>query len=224
LNQVSFVEPELGVVDIPDDLIARIKPELRPGERLVWAGRPIRRPPLSMVNVYWAAGCLGLGYLLTAFFLALFFGVATTWIEPLDVFKILGSTLGALSGLATICWTAGGISDLIERGRVPRESYALTDQRALIWQPGETRGSIQIFSHDRGHFDRVYRQERPDGSGDLVFDSSLKRFNPGPRQFREVADVKRVEALARQFVIAETQDKDDPTTTDPLSIRRDIDT
>lgn len=221
---MSFAEPELGIVDIPDDLIARVKPELRPGERLVWAGRPIRRPPLPMTNVGWAAGCLGLGYSLTAFFLALFFGATATWIEPLDLYKVLGSIFAALSGFATICWTIGGISDLIERRRARREFYALTDHRALLWQPGETRGSMQFFSYDRGHFDRIHREERPDGSGDLYFHSSLNRFNPGPKRFREIANAKRVEALARQYVILEAPETDELTKPDPHSIRRDIDT
>jgi hypothetical protein len=221
---MSFAEPELGVVEIPDDLIARVKPELRPGERLVWAGRPVRVPPVSAENLSWAAGCLGLGYLLTAFFLSLFFGVAATWIEPLEIYKGLGSIFAALSGFATICWTGGGISDLIERRRARRESYALTDQRALLWQPGESRGAMQFFSHDRGHFDRIHREERPDGSGDLHFNNSLNRYNPGPRRFREIADVKRVEALARQYVIREAPETDELTKPDPKYNRRDIDT
>lgn len=221
---MSLAEPERGGPDLPDDLLAQVKPELRPGERLVWAGRPVWVPPLPIVNVYWAAGCLGLGYLLAAFFLALFFGVAASWIEPLDVFKVLGSICAALAGFATICWTVGGISDLTERLRVRREFYALTNMRALIWKPGDTRGSMQFFSHDRGHFDRIHREERSDGSGDLSFSHRLNHFNPGPKQFREISDVKRVEALARQFVILETPEADQTTIPDPFSIRRDINT
>jgi hypothetical protein len=221
---MSFAEPELGVVDIPDDLLARVKPELRPGERLVWAGRPVRVPPISRSSLAWATGCLGISYSLAAFFLALFFGVATAWIEPLEVFKVLGTICTAVAGFATIVCAVGGINDLDERRRVAREVYALTDLRALIWIPGETRNAVQFFSHDRGHFDRLHREERPDSSGTLTFSSSRNRFNPGPKQFREVADVKRVEALARRFVIAETRDKDESTIPDPTSIRRDIDT
>jgi len=221
---MSFAEPEFGVVDIPDDLLARIKPELRPGERLVWAGRPVRVPPISRSSLAWATGCLGVSYSLAAFFLALFFGVAATWIEPLDVFKVFGTICAAIAGFVTIVCSVTGINDLDERRRVIREVYALTDRRAMIWAPGETRKAVQFFSHDRGHFDRVHREERPDGSGSLTFSNSRNRFNPGPKRFREIADVKRVEALARQYVIHESTDTDDLTSPDPPSISRDIDT
>jgi hypothetical protein len=200
---VSFAEPELAALDLPDDLLARVKPELRPGERLVWAGRPIRRPPISAASLGWAGGCLGLLYALAGLFLSIYFEVFFKVRTPIDSYVIFGTLFAIAAGLATLGWIVGGINSLLERQRVTREAYALTDQRALIWTPGETRDAVQFFSHDRGHFDRVHRVERPDGSGDLTFSNSLGRFNPGPLQFREVADVKRVESLARQFVIVE---------------------
>lgn len=221
---MSFAEPEPGIVDIPDDLLARVKPELRPGERLVWAGRPVRVPPLSRGSLTWAFGCLGVLYSLGIVLLLISVGTFGLLFEPIDLFSGFGTLFSLLAVIATIGWSIGGISDLADRRRVGREFYALSDQRALIWTPGETPQATQFFSHDRGHFDRINREERPDGSGSLTFSNSRNRFNPGPKQFREVADVKRVEALARQFVIAETHDKDEPTIPDPTSIRRDIDT
>lgn len=221
---MSFTGPELSQGEIPDDLVARVKPELRPGERLVWAGRPIRRPPLSLISIGWAGGCLGILYLLTAIFLSIYFKAFVTSSPTTEPYAILGTIFASLASLATIAWIVGGINDYFDRQRVTRESYALTNQRALIWIPGDTRNAVEFYAHDRGHFDRIHRVQRPDGSGDLSFASSLNRFNPGPRQFREIADVKRVEALARQYVIHEIDEDEKHTTPDPSSIRRDIET
>jgi hypothetical protein len=193
-------------VELDEDLVAQVKPELYPGERLLWVGKPVRCPPFSMENLALGGGCLGIAYSLTALSLAAFFGIFGEAVATFAMLPVLGTICALFAVVATIAWTLGGIASHFERRKVTRESYALTDRRALIWTPGETRKSVNFFSHDVGHFDRVHRVERPDGSGVLNFSNSRGRRNPGPNAFREVADVKRVEALARQYLIQETPD------------------
>ena len=210
MEQEPEAESVVPLHEIYDELSASIKPELLPGEALIWAGRPLRRPPIPVASIGWAIGCLGVMYLVTAVLMAAFFGfIGPAWLLRLDPLKVLGSTVGAVALLATVAWSCGGIIALLERRNTARETYALTDRRILIWSPGETRGSTNVFAHEVGHFDRVHRVERADGSGDLVFSNSRGRYNPGPQGFREVADVKRVEALVRRYVIAERPDADE---------------
>ena len=188
------------------DLARHAAAELRPGERLIWAGRPTRVPPMSLAGCVAAVGCLGVAYLLTGLMVAAYLGLYLPRIEPNESHAIFSTIFVVFSVLATIAWFIGGISDFVERHKVAREVYAMTDRRILIWAPGAKRGSTQVVSHDTGHFDRLIRDERPDGTGDLAFSNSRGRRNPGPCEFREIADVRRVEALALTHQIRETPD------------------
>jgi hypothetical protein len=191
---------------LPEELAGRIKPELAPGERLLWAARSrsgLRSWTISLANWLWmvlsglvaflglGAGCLGLlGKMLQ---------------EPAAVALIIGeiafTVFLASSGLAVHTW-------VMNRGwglGLPATIYALTDLRAIVWRPDAGRGGLEIFSFPPGTFRQVHRRENPDGSGDVILSPvvGLNLMSDPPKGFEGVADVARVERLVRDTLLNE---------------------
>jgi hypothetical protein len=187
-----------------DDVSARVKAELEPGERMLWVGRSL--------PAYQAAGyvfyafcaialvvlCLGLigmsrgldrqrvhdgtemvaGMVFTAFAFAVVLGLIGNW-----------------------RWRAG------ERVRAAEVLYAITDRRAIIWTPEPKGNAVRIRTIPRGEISTLVRLQRPDGSGSLFFSSTqsdaLREMDADYYQFgfRDVADVRRVEQIVRNYLM-----------------------
>jgi hypothetical protein len=190
---------------LPEEFAARIKPELDPGERLLWAARSrpwLRSWTISLANWLWIAvsgliAFLGLG---TGFGL---FGQTlreapsvAVIIGELAVPFFLGSCAFAIhSWIMNRGWGLGKLPTI----------YALTDLRAIIWRPDPQRGGLEIFSFAPGTFRQVHRRENPDGTGDVTF-FPIVGFNPmavRQRGFEGVAEVIRVEGLVRATLLDE---------------------
>jgi hypothetical protein len=198
--------PGLGMFldDLPDDLRARIKSELVPGERLIWVARGLLRPPSS--GDLPDRGCLlfavGL-FALSGACLAAFYGL---WGGLLA-----GSPGWATSGLlAGVLWALlmmGMIGSWFEnRGQAKRSAnsvFALTDRRAITWIPlSDQDKGVEIHSIGRGKVGHIHRIEHPDGSGDVLFCSSPDRTKDSQRLgFRAIPEARRVEGLAREVLL-----------------------
>src|SRR5437660_832775 len=146
---MSGIDPNLS-----SELATRVANELDAGERLVWAGQP--RVDLAMRSAF-----------LLVPFGVVFTGFALIWILVAGVMS---------AGLMVPCglpFVAVGIllmaSPVWLRRRARQTIYALTDRRAIVWEPGWL-GAATVRNYTAAGLARMSRTERADGSGDLVFE------------------------------------------------------
>jgi len=176
-------------------LAARLDAELSADERLVWTGQP--RPDLAIRPAYFL---VPFGLLFAAF--------AVGWMV---LASAMGVTPMALCGLPFIA--VGGLlalSPIWLRRQAQQTVYALTTRRALIlepswWGPGVVR------SYTAAGLGKMFRRERADGSGDLIFEEYTSRGTSSDgtassstqwRGFLAVSDVRAVEDLVRRTLLA----------------------
>ena len=90
--------------------------------------------------------------------------------------------------------------------RIGRIVYALTDRRAIIWEPGWFSGQYTVRNYTREGLGRMYRTDRADGSGDLVFEEFYTQSSNSDgnvsttrnqRGFLGIDRVREVEELLR---------------------------
>jgi hypothetical protein len=187
---------------LPEDLLGLIKPELAPGERLIWASRanprPSRSPSGYEVGALWALGL----FLVSAVCFAAFFGAFGGRFATIEaVSGTLGFLLGIASFLVLVGMAGTWISKEAENPIVKKGCYALTDRRAIVWNAKSGSSAIDVSSYHRGTIKNLHRSEYPDGSGDVIF-----RLGEGLSEWPEVgfqgiAEVRRVEDLVRRFLI-----------------------
>lgn len=195
------------------DWIERVEAELGDGERLIWAEQPVvgryARQALPIVLF---------GIPFTAFAL---FWMASAWVMmfgfpgggrevqgpglPFSLFPYFGIpfVLVGLGMLSSPFWYSR---------QAKRTCYALTSQRAIIWQ-GSTFGSVSVRSYGAEALGKISRTEHPDGSGDLVLEQIVEEGtdSDGHRTARTIrhgfiaiSNVKQVEALLRRTLTRPT--------------------
>lgn len=196
--QIEWIEDDLS-----DDLRARIKAELEPGERLVWADRAIRaqtKQNTSLINLaLWFLGGLGVFGLFLAYVTGLF-GTPPKTGSEVPVLGIV-AVISALVGLGTGIALAVAIVDRVQARRPSSwATYALTDRRAILWSPREGTKAVEVFTFPGQSLLGLHRIEYPDGSGDVLFQEE-KRYPWDSRGFLGIADVRRVESLARPILV-----------------------
>ncbi len=188
-------------IEIPEAISSRVKPELAPGERLVWAVESHRRDVPSDRG-------LGCGVLVMAVAVALsgLCGMAASGMFSRrfpQTEEFLSVVAGASAFVAVVVFVMVllGLRDRSANRAAQRPSvYALTDRRAIVWKPRPDGPGVGVFSFPRGTIRSVDRVENPDGSGDVLFgphDFGSHR----PTGFTDVAEVRRVEALARRLLL-----------------------
>jgi hypothetical protein len=188
--------------ELPDELRARVKAELDPGERLLWAGRPssARLGGSTPTSAKVAVGALAVA---TTDVLV----VATTPLSRNDVVFTVGLFLGLVALIVGLFAALGTIAEFTRRAKKKKKRaatvYALTDRRALFWTPvGE--GSVAVHSVPRGGVSIVYRVEHPDGTGDVMFDGNPDLFDYHyGRRFADLSDVRRIEEQVRRILVVE---------------------
>lgn len=199
--------------ELSEELQGLVKPELAPGERLLWAARsgvssPFHERRPVLVSCLWATGLfiISAGCFMLAFVLM-----------PIPQKDKLGNAL-AVVGVAS-----GGIGVLVavhaittwlqhgtERQRLAARVYAITDRRAIIWCPHGKSGAVKVHTLPRGSIklDQVYRIQYPDGSGDVILRPPLSADEvlmgaelELPTGFTGITDVRRVEELVRRVLV-----------------------
>jgi hypothetical protein len=197
---INYVGPDA----LPEEWISRVKPELAPGERLIWAGEAKVKHGLSgrAVATLWASG---FGTIALFAFMALFgsFGAALAVAEgPLAT---IGVGSSAMAFLIVIGLIANALGKAADQPQMPANLYALTDSRAITWSP--SGAGVTVRSVRRGDVKSVHRVEYADGSGCVYFNTPTPNTYGVPSGFIDVNDARRVEALVRLHLIA-----DSPTT------------
>jgi hypothetical protein len=132
-------------------------------------------------------------------------------LSPFDIGGYVGMGITSFVGLMLLLsplWIY-----VSRRRRRARTCYALTDRRALVWEPGG--GGTKLHNYDLDKLRSLKRVERGAGTGDLVFEEYLftyqvtvhgqgghshqeTRVGTGQRGFLDVARVREVEKLIRQ--------------------------
>ena len=180
------------MADLPDPwTIARA--ELAPDERLIWADRPLPRATERR-----ATGIIAFGMVLA---LVALYWTAQAWAAGLAIAWV-GLPFMALGiGFAISPWWRGPRAGLV---------YAVTDRRLLILRGGP---KPRVRSFGPADLKELEVQERPDGSGDLIFqrrtvlvpapvdEESRRRAMPRIRHigFFAIHDVRRVAAAVRKL-------------------------
>ena len=188
-----------AAIELDEGLFGLIKPELEPGERLIWAARSRgdqgRGHAGHLRAIGWVAGLF--------LFSVSCFAILPFRFVPSEVFigtmTILGTTALATSmvvGLIVVLRYAGHL--LRSWRRVP-DVYAITDRRAIIWTASPVAGAVDVVVLPYGsiHAQSIHRTQFPDGTGDL----HLSGYRPNS-SFRGIDEVRRVENLVRAYLVA----------------------
>lgn len=184
---------------LPPDTLAAISNELRPDERVTWVGHPIaglylrRYVPPYLFTIVW----LGFAIYIMA-------GMSTTAsrrgeraVIP-SLMVAWASTLLAVGmpGVPLLAWR-----------KAKRTCYALTNQRAIIFDPHWFSGA-KVHAFEPAELSELRGNVRfANGRGDLVFDQVEHVQNDDhtvilDRGFLSIENVKHVEEAVREMMAA----------------------
>jgi len=188
-----MVDSTADLWSLPPRLRMLVENELQEGEKVVWLGQPIPRRfalgaiPIVLFGIPWT-------------------GFALFWMAGAAGFKIPdfkhGFDLFPLFGIPFVLIGFGMLSAPFWMMRAARRTvYVITDRRAIILAGGF---HTTVRSFDLARLGDLRRRQRPDGSGDLIFERSLTYDSDGDRRskdigFLAIADVKGVEDLLRRL-------------------------
>lgn len=138
----------VNVDDLDDELRGLIKPELAPGERLLWAARGTPRygAPGWVWGIVWALGFGGICILLISLSAQPRF---RTFENALVLFGLFAGIISFLVALAAI---QNGFAWGFEGRNLRKTVYALTDQRVILWRLSRTRRGSKSFPTSRVNF------------------------------------------------------------------------
>ncbi len=193
---IITLEPEA----LPEDWLARIKPELAPGERLIWAGqgKPGRNISGRAFAMIYAVGFAVVG----AFGFAGLYGLFGPRLRVIEsALALMGVSGCAIAFLIAIGAVAVFFEKRSERRLLAGYLYALTDSRAITWSPSGK--GVTVHSTFRGSVKGVHRFEYADGSGSVLFDNTPVNTYGLGTGFYEIPDARRVEALVRLHLIGD---------------------
>ncbi len=186
-------DPESDPVAIPPEMEEAIRLELEGGEKVVWVGRP---RPWPLVGAELGMFAFGLA----------FSSFAVFWISGVAQAP-KGGPVMALFGLPFLGVGLYVLSAPLRAwSRARGTCYLLTDRRAITREPefGFAGWTVRVESFDPADLTAMFRAERRDGSGDLVFREVLIpagrsgwKSRKERRGFLSIADVREVERLVR---------------------------
>ena len=199
--------PAPGPDLISEDLLPLVKPDLQPGERLLWAARAglaarSASDEGSGSAWVWAAGFATIGLACLLAFPRL---VRPAGGDGFDSWLFIIGVVALIVGFLIVVGIVGSKIDArSQRNATDGQVYALTDRRAIIYVPDAKSGAVTVHAIPRGTIkvNKVHRVQYPDGSGDVVLRGGSSTLSG----FRGVEDVRRVEELVRRFLVAPTPD------------------
>ena len=197
------------LAELHEDARGRLKEELLPGERFLWAGRS-HQDPFRWFG-YLLAGILLLVFTISSFTsISMGFGRDRIRHDSSDGLLIAG-TVTAIAAVITAISIAASLKGAIERRWIRTQHlYAVTDRRLIMRSPTFDRSGIEIRTIDLGLIGRIHRVEYPDGLGAVSFRAELGSGiadiahgggdSISTFKLERIAEVRRVELLLRQAV------------------------
>lgn len=206
MNDLTFDDDRL-----PDDKRQRIERELGAGETLLWTGQPI---PRLMGRKLWPIVLFGIPWTAFAVFWTLGAG-GMLWFgdgpKPNQGPFMFFSICFPMFGLPFIAVGVGMLTAPYWARRMAAHTcYALTDQRAIVFQGGWR--SVEVMSYRPEQLGKLRRVENYDGTGDIVFEDAFTfhrdsrgsmRTSRTPRGFIAIPRVKEIEELIRKALLSE---------------------
>ncbi len=148
----------------------RLSQELEPGERAIWAGRPspgramraalpiaLFAIPFTAFSLFWMAMASGMFFASS--------GASGSGNGPPSALGLIFPAFG----LPFLCVGLFMLSSPWRAARgAKRGLYAITDRRCIIWN-AKFGGTMQVTSYRPDDLTQMEREQRADGSGDLIF-------------------------------------------------------
>lgn len=202
-----------GKGTLAPELDQRVHSELSSGEHLVWVGQP--RPDLYRGQTVFLCifGVFFAGIALFILCIALVMSVAFAGFGAAADGGGAGAGIGCFPlffCLFTIpFFLIGGYmaaAPLWMPKRIGRTMYALTDRRAVVWEPYWFGSGYTVRSYTREGLGRMYRVDKSGGAGDLVFEefyttntnsNGQMSTSRTQRGFMGIDRVREVEELVR---------------------------
>lgn len=182
---------------VPYALREWVDREIEPGERLQWMDVPA---PRFFTGPATAAFLFGIPW--TAF--AVFWTVMAAWGTRQAAHTGAPrafSILFPLFGVPFILIGLGMLSCPFWAYRKARRTvYAITDRRAILFEGGR---SLTVRSFPPDKLRNVFRKERKDGSGDVIFYCRTRRDSDGDRHAQDVGFLRIRNAKAVEDLIQE---------------------
>jgi hypothetical protein len=185
--------------DLSDQLRARVKSELEPGERLLWAACS-RVPPFRLGRGFLCFAVIALFLIV----LGVNFVTYALW-QPRawEQYMPGGVCFLGFGGAFVVGMVANLSIRLRDRRRIATVFNAVTDRRVIVWTPDTDGDAIRIETIARGQVGNLVRIERPDGSGTLEFSRTHSDFDYYHRfKFEQIPEVRRVEQIVRSNLTA----------------------
>jgi hypothetical protein len=161
---------ELNVPDPPEltpELQERVSRELQPNERVVWVGQP--RPDLMARPAWFMVPC-GIFFLVFSIF---WIGMTLTMFGAIQGGPGPGGVMWMIFPCFSVPFILVGLlmlaSPIWLRARARKMVYALTNHRAIIWEPAFF-GSVTTRSYTASGLGHMTKRQRADGAGDLIFE------------------------------------------------------
>jgi hypothetical protein len=186
---------------LPDWLASRLNAELRPGETLVWTGRPV---PALAARGAWIFSLVGGVMLIPMVVMAVVIGAIVAVVALLAKSPCFLLVLLPFFTVLLVIVALVALVPFLARRHVKNTVYALTNLRAIIWQKGPF--AFQVRSFAREQLLEFQRTERPDGTGDLIFEQVPWHDGHGHQHLRtigftSIARVRDVEELIRATLL-----------------------
>ncbi len=189
--------------EIPEEFAALVKPELVPGERLIWASRSSPRPR-DRTATRLQSGLIVVGSgVVCATFIAVFVGaIGERFYQAAGAFIVVGMIACGLRFVPRMREVGALAAEALRGSPSVETTYAITDRRAILWRPGAGTG-VEVHSYPAASIRGVHRVEYPDGSGDVNL--GVEPVGPFvmPTGFAGVRDVRRVENYVREALLAD---------------------
>jgi hypothetical protein len=186
---------------LSEDLRARVKSELEPDERILWAARGIPRP-LGTIRVFPALFAAFL-CATSGFALMVLFGIyGLRDMGPAEMIFLLCLPPAALGGMVAIGTSWSWVRHHLWQRLIARSLYVLTDRRAIVaWRRRRTDEVIlDVWTTDA--FNGTLCVEHGDGIGAVYFRRNGETLAPYS-SFEGIRDAGRVDELIRQVLLGE---------------------